>query len=371
MPRPVPPPPPQPSAEETVNAVRLVRWLSLVALLLFAAWAWTYSNGATMVAYGRDNGASWNLRKARLLDEKALQRQRGQKIVWLVGSSILRESFNEGNINRALQIADIPWRVRKFGQTRGAAGLSSGMLTHLPIEAGDLVVHNVAVENFRRDWVGFTDLPDWRLLLLMDDADIWAIDEWSTSQKLETLVAWPRNFFRYHEEAMKGWIRWLEVPLGEKVPRKRRKSMHTRFKSVEEHKKLELVRDKGLASKNTLEAEDLDLSPQQFNMQGIDRMRTMCQELGVDLVLVDVPQRQEYRDLYLEPEVQARWAAWMTEQPDLLHFPQLPDGDYYDMKHPNFRGRSQLSVLLVQWLMDRHQALETNVLNEGHPGAPE
>lgn len=371
MPRPVPPPPPQPSAEETVHAVRLVRWLAVLTLVLFVAWASTYSNSSSMVSYGRENGASWNLRKARLLDEEAQRAHEGGQIVWLIGSSILRESFDEKAINKVLADISSPYRVQKFGQTRGAAGLSSGMLSQLPVREGDLVIHNVAVENFRRDWIEFTDLPDWRLLLLLDSSRIWDIEEWSISDKLELLVAHPQDFFRYHDESMGGWFRWFKARSRGKKPRKRVRSIHTRFKTVKRHKKLWLVRKKGQQSRNVIGPDALDLSAEQFNMQGLEWMRAECRERGAELVLMDVPQRQEYRDQYLGDGVLDAWKAWMAAQPELIHLPQPPDGYFYDMKHPNFMGRLMYSTHLVHWLNDRHAPGGEGVIDLRTPGVSE
>jgi len=371
MPRPVPPPPPQPSADETVHAVRLVRWLAVLAVVLFLGWASTYSNSSAMVSYGRDNGASWNLRKARRLKEDSLRAHQGGQIAWLVGSSILRESFNERAINRVLGTLGSTYRVRKFGQTRGASGLSSGMISRLPIREGDLVLHNLAVENFRRDWITYTDLPDWRVLMLLNEDEIWEIEEWSTAQKLELLVARPQEFYRYHEESQLGWFRWLKAPFRWKLPRKKRRSMHTRFRTLKEHRKLDVVRKKGAQSRNFIRATDLDLSDDQFNMQGVFRMRAAATDLGVDLVLIDVPQRQEYRDLYLEAGVWERWSAWMDAQPDLVHFPQPEDENFYDMKHPNKRGRHQLSTHLVHWLNLRHMPDVDDVIETDEAGVLE
>ena len=333
-----------------MHAVRLVRWLAVLALVLFAVWASTYSNSSAMVSYGRDNGASWNLRKARRIDADALRSHSGGQVVWLIGSSILRESFDEKVINRVLSDLDSPYRVRKFGQTRGASGLSSGMLDKLPIQSGDMVLHNVAIENFRRDWLSFTDLPDYRVLMLLDEAKIWEIEEWSMAQKLELLVARPQDFYRYHDESMEGWYRWLNAPIRGKTPRPRARSFHTRFKTLKEHRKLKKVRQKGDLSRNVITGDDLDLTQAQFNMQGLQWFRERCASLGVPLVLLDIPQRQEYRALYLQDDVWERWSSWMDDQPELVHFPQPPDEDFYDMKHPNSRGRLMLSTHLVEWL---------------------
>lgn len=371
MPKTTPPPPPQPTVEQTVDAVRLVRWLALGTLALFLAWAGTYSGSSAMVSYGRDNGASWNLRSARRLDVVALRSHEGGRIVWLVGSSILREAFDETVINEVLGQLGSPYRVRKFGQTRGASGLSQGMLSRLPIEPGDLVVHNLAVENFRAEWLSFTDIPDYRVLMLLDDARIWQIKEWSIAAKLELLVARPQDFYRYQEEAMEGWYRWFRAPAEGKLPKKRSRSFHIRFKSLQEHRKLSMVRAKGELSRNVIGSGELDLSDAQFNMQGLQWMREDCARLGVPLILVDLPQRQEYRELYLQPGVWEAWSQWMEQQPELVHFPQPPDDDFYDMKHPNSRGRLMLSTHLVQWLSDRHSGLEGDVIDNRAPGEME
>jgi hypothetical protein len=180
------------------------------------------------------------------------------------------------------------------------------------------------------------------------------IEEWSLAQKLELLVAFPRDFYRYQDEAMDGWFRWLNAPFRGAWPKKRRRSFHTRFKTLREHKKLDLVRDKGLLSRNVIRPADLDLSPTQFNVQGVARMASHCEALGVPFVLVDVPQRAEYRDLYLLPGVWEAFSAWMDAQPNLVHLSQPPDTDFYDMKHPNSRGRLSLSSSLVTWLSNRH-----------------
>jgi hypothetical protein len=352
-----------------VHAVRLVRLLAVLALVLFVAWASTYSNSSALVSYGRENGASWNLRKASQLDETALRAHEGERVVWLVGSSILREAFDEEAINQVLGDISSPYRARKFGQTRGASGLSSGMLEKLPIRAGDLVIHNVAVENFRRDWIDFTELPDWRILLLLDAARIWEIEEWSTAQKLELLVAHPQDFYRYHDESMLGWFRVFKAASRGKEPRVRKRSIHTRFKTIKRHRKLRKVRNKGQRSRNVIDFEALDLSETQFNMQGLQWLREDCDARGVELILVDVPQRSEYRSLYLGPGVWEAWEGWMDAQPELVHFPQPPDDYFYDMKHPNYDGRLMLSTHLVKWLNDRHRSEIGTVIKDQKPGA--
>jgi hypothetical protein len=141
MPKPIPPPPPQPSREETAHAVRHVVVYALLALMLFFGFAAMTGPDSFFVQYGRDNGSSWNLWKLRNLDMEQHRTHSGGKIIWLVGSSMLRDSFNQVKLNQALAANDSEFRAIKFGQTRGAAGLSRGIVSQLPIREGDVVLH--------------------------------------------------------------------------------------------------------------------------------------------------------------------------------------------------------------------------------------
>jgi len=351
MPRPTPPPPPQPSVEETAAGVRLVFGLMPAFALLFALIASQYHVRGWAVEYGRENGASWNLYKLDRTSERKLRGEDGEgKVAWLVGSSILRDSFDEGSLNATLEFEGSDWRVAKFGQTRGAGGLGWGIVRELPLKPGDRVIHNVSMENFRQDWLDFTGLPGWRVQLMLKPAELLAIEEWSWQTRMEELVAVPREFYRYHEEHMGGVMRWVYAPFVDKWPRPRRRSMHLTSRSVGENSNLERARARGERSRYFLSDDKVDLSDSQFNIVGIERMRSRCAELGVDFHLIDVPPRQEYMATFMTEGVRNRWDEWRAQQPDLAYFPQLPEDDYYDMKHPASSGRAALSAVLIEWL---------------------
>jgi len=333
--------------------VRLARRLALAAVALFALLSLQYHARGWAVEYGRDNAASWNLYKLDRLDEAALRGPGGERrVAWLVGSSALRDSFDEALINGTLADRGSEWRVAKFGQTRGAAGLSWGMLRRLPIRAGDAVVHSVSIENMRADWLAFTKLPAWRVQLMLSPWELLAIEEWSWQTRLEELAAVPRQFYRFHEDHMGGVSRWLKAPLTGELPRRKRRSMHLRYRDVEEHRWLESARRRGAESKYNLDESLIDLSETQFNTVGLARMRAFCDERGVDLRLVDIPPRREYRDTFLTDTVRDIWTDWRAAQPDLYHFPHPPDDHYYDMNHPNGKGRAVFSMYLLGWLDD-------------------
>lgn len=350
MPRPIPPPPPQPSVEETQAGVRLVGVVAAGFLTAFLGISQQYHLRGWAVEYGRDNGASWNLYKLDRLKVSRLRGSEDRRVAWLVGSSILRDSFDEEAINDSLEFMDSDWRVAKFGQTRGASGMSWGVVRRLPLEPGDVVVHNVAMENFRADWLDFTGLPGWRVQLMLQPEELLAVEEWPWQTKLEELVALPRDFYRFHEEHMAGVQRWLALPFTGKWPRPRRRSMHTRYREAEEIGNLHSARARGEDSPYFLGDEDVDLSPSQFNMTGISRIREACAASGVDLHLVDIPPRQEYSATFMTDGVRQQWDEWRAQQPELSYFPQLPERAYYDMKHPNSEGREILSRYLIDWL---------------------
>ncbi len=350
MPKVIPPPPPQPSLEETKVAVRHVRWLALLALVLFGLMASMTGPDSYFVQYGRENGASWNLWKLRNLEMEQSRTHSGGKIIWLVGSSMLRDSFNEKNLNKALASSGSEFRAIKFGQTRGAAGLSRGIVAQLPIREGDVVLHGMSIENLRRDWVEFSGLSDWRIMLMNTDAQIWDIDSWSVQQKIEAAVARPRNFFMYQEESMAGWGKWLQWTPWGKPPKVKKSSIHLRFRPKMKLNKVESMAENSEAFRNHMRPGDLDLSPAQYNLQGLADLRSLVADAGAELVLFEHPGRRQYRQIYIAPEVVSEWYEWWWEQPEVIDLPHPDDESFYDMKHPNRDGRALLTAYLADWL---------------------
>ncbi len=350
MPAPIPPPPPQPSLEETRDAVRLIRVISVVAILLFLAYAQTFRVDGFFVRYGRENTASWMLYEQHRLVEKKVRAHEGGRVAWLVGSSILRESFDERVIDQGLQAAGSPFRVEKFGQDRGASGLSSGLLERLPVREGDLVLHSVGMENFLAGWLDRTEVPWWQVTMLTSP-ELWLrTNDWSPQEKLETLLSLPAPYWQFQQEAATGWLRWIESPWQGR-PKVRRAHYTLTFHTFERRANFRADLLAEPEDSWVLSAEDIDLSETQFNVLGLARMRAFCEQRGARLVLADIPPRLLYTEKFLTPDVARQWDAWRDRHSDLLRLPQLPEADYYDMKHPNFRGREQHSRWLLKWLL--------------------
>jgi|GEM_PF-1528528 len=355
MPRPVPPPPPQPSAEETVRAVRYLRVVVVVGLLFFFGWSQlAYGPDSFIQAWGRDSSQSWMVHKARTLDPTTLRAHEGGDIVWLVGSSILRESVDIPAINEALASRGSRYRAQMFCQGRGAAGLASGMVAQLPIRSGDLLVHNVAVQNLRADWLSWTGLPPARMSRMLSPAQLWDTRELPLPDRLEQLVAVPWNFWRWHDDTQAGLERWLEALASGRTARKRRPHIFFRHSNRERASIYDHGPPDWEVDQNLLTTDTIDFSPRQFNVQGLERLRSWSTQHDVELVLLDIPP-SAFAQWRLETAgVRAEWAAWRDAQPDLAFAPQLPDNAYYDRRHPNFRGRAALSAWLVDWLEAGH-----------------
>jgi len=329
--------------------VRFLRQILATALAVFALITLAYGPDSYLVSLGRNNGQSWNLWKARNLDEAALRAHDGGRVTWILGSSILRESLDEKMINAGLSESGSSWRVARFGMTRGAAGLASGLLRRLPLRAGDRVVQLVSVANFRRDWIAHIGLPSDRTLLLLDSSEIWNVAEWGLPRRLEELSALPRRFYAYHEEGMRGLERWLRAPAQGELPKPRKSSFHIRSRKMEYSGHMERARALGVEDAHWMPSGSLQFDDGQFNQAGLQRIRKRCADSDVELLLIDIPARQEYQAEFLHSSVRREWAAWREEN-DVAIFPQLPEDDFYDLYHPNFRGREQLSAYLVRWL---------------------
>jgi hypothetical protein len=352
MPKPVPPPPPQPSSEETRAAVRFVRVVMVAAVAVFLLVASTYGPDNFFLDYGRSETATWNVWRARNLDMDALRAHPGGRITWVVGSSILRDSFDEEAINSELNERGSPWRIRKFGFTRGAPGLSAGLLEDLPVLAGDRVVTSVSVENFGRDWESATGPPADVMMKTLPRSEFWKLTGWSLPQKLEQASAIPWDFYRFHDETADGVWAWIEKPLWNwRAPRKARRKWMLRYNRGRlQTKELERGRLEGASARIYIGAEGLDFSSDQMHIRGLERYAEFCETHEVELRLVDIPPRQEYLARFVHETARAQWDAWRAGQTALTFFPQLPEDHFYDWKHPVEAGRDRLSSVLVAWL---------------------
>ncbi|MCB9741857.1 MAG: hypothetical protein H6740_04585 [Alphaproteobacteria bacterium] len=352
MPKPIPPPPPQATEAETRLALRWVFAVMGGTLLLYLAIASTYGLDNVFVDYGRDDVVTWVEWKRDRLRMKARREHEGGRVVWLVGSSIMRASFSEGPINEALAERGAPWRVIKFGFARGAPGQAEGFLRTLPVREGDLVVFNAYVANFQRGWVKETHLPHLRVVHLNGLRELWRLPELSVQEKLEASCGLPEAFWNYHAEYMAGLSKWLLAPI-DGVPKLQKSSSkltgntkHLRFGNVE----FEI--DAPEEHSRYIAADTLDFSLDQYNALGVARARELATAAGAEFMLVHVPPTRAMQTQLWGPGVSEQWQAWLQAQ-GALELSQLPEDDFLDLNHPNRVGRETLSAELVEWLAAR------------------
>lgn len=338
MPKPIPPPPPLPTPEETQEGLFFLGWVLLAGVCIFFLWTMQYNQDSALVSYGRSSSIGWNVWKAETLSEEAYRGKENHRIVWLVGSSILRESFDEQSLNKRLEEADIQVRVAKFGMDRGAAGLSFALLRTLPIKKGDVVLHGVSPANFRKNWLKTVKIPSYRLMHLLSYADFWDISEWSLSEKLEQSIVFPYSYWRFHDDFTLGITEsWYALTQFRK-PKKSSPRYFLRFHTFK--KKKEGAIKYGEQNFDFFPSQDNDFSSDQLNIIGLKKMSEMVTRRGARLSLVDIQPSDVYIRDVLNPQLRDTWHTWKQEN-NVWDIPSMPTTEYYDLKHPNRIGRKK------------------------------
>ena len=87
---------------ETRDAARFALGLMALAALFFGVLSLGYGLRAPFVELGREGTVSWMFWKLDTLDAAALRAHPGGRVMWLVGSSVIRESFDEALVNQGL-----------------------------------------------------------------------------------------------------------------------------------------------------------------------------------------------------------------------------------------------------------------------------
>jgi hypothetical protein len=345
MPKPIPPPPPQPSEEETQKALIWLRNAVLVVVALFLLNAQLYTPNAFFVQYGRESSQEWIVEKIKRADISQVRSHEGGKIIWLIGSSMMRDAFDETYLNQELEEKNSPYRVFKLGMNRGAPGIVFGLMSMIPFQEGDKLLVNVHETHFKKDWLKFSKLPSYRLMTLYTLQDYWNISEWSLADKLEQSSAFPWNFYAYHESYTRGATRWLSAFTKPTWPEKEGPSYHWTYNKA---KKIVKFR-RGKKNRDYFDRDALDFSATQFNIQGLLHIQQTFPS-SIDIHWVYIPASEIYRSEIIHQFHESQFQDWAKEQDNFVYFPQAPDEAYYDIKHANKMGRTFYSDLLLNWI---------------------
>ena len=127
------------SIEETQRAVRLVYGIMAALTVCFLGLASCYHPDAMMIEYGRDSSHPWIAHKIRNLDMTQRRSHPTGKLVWLIGSSLVRESFDEVWINNQLATQGADVRVVELGMDQGNSALAMGLMSQIDLQPGDIV----------------------------------------------------------------------------------------------------------------------------------------------------------------------------------------------------------------------------------------
>ena len=335
------------SIDETRRAVRLVYILMGVMLCFFGGLSTCYHPDAMMVEYGRETSHPWIMHKIRHLDMDKRRAHDGGKIVWLIGSSLIRESFDEHWLNDQLAIRGSEYRVIELGMDQANSILAYGMMKHVDLREGDLVLHNLSLKSYIDTWLDFTGLPAYQLMEILEPSDFWEIPEWTLADKLEQASAIPYSFYAFHNSYTNGLTWWfIHLVEGELPPKRGPQHYLTHYRNKKAHFKAPSP-----TSRHYIGADRLSFEEDQINRWGWSKMQMLAQESNVELTALFIPPRQQYMAEMVHPTARAQFIEYVEAMDHpRAYFPQLPEEAFYDLIHPNKQGRKVHSQYLLDWL---------------------
>ncbi len=334
-------------------AVRLVRVLLVITLLLFIAVTPAFALDGWLADHGREHGLSWNLLRLQELDQDALRAHPSGRVAWLVGPSILRDAIDEEALNAQLIERGSELRAFKVGTDRGAPGIAAGLVAELPLREGDVVVSSMSASNFRKDWLAFADMPTRFVTQTSTLGELWDTRELTVGERLEASVNYfPHTYWSFREETQAGATVWLTIPW-DGWPVRPEARFHTRFRQWETHPAFTRGKlKKGVVRKRRQTLNTWDKSPSQFNRRGIDRMQRRCEQADVDYILVDFPTTELMARKLTGTGVHEAWAEFKQEL-GAVTFERPPDEHFYDYMHTNAKGRASHTTAMAELLGER------------------
>jgi hypothetical protein len=286
-------------------------------------------------------------------------RRSGLLAASLLGFSVAAIAWAGAAPGPARPAAEPVEAVARADQDSALAFTISGTVGKVLVQPGDKVVHNVSVGTLRADWLTFANIPEERLVSLLTAGEILALKELSPQEKLSALGMIPEGYWRTRDEHMRGLTRLLAWPIwGGPRPTPKTTSYNLTFRTLERERKSPRSFANPTKYRLYQDVAHTDLSPEQINAVGLDRIRRLCEDRGAELLLIDVPPTRLFQSQLMSAELRAVWEVWRETQ-DVHYFPQIPEDDYFDLIHPNFRGRAALTPALVDWIEDPQRGAPT------------
>jgi hypothetical protein len=329
---------------ETRRAIRWVAGCAAAAVAIYATVSVLVTPDSRWTRLGQVKELDFVLRDLRKVEPVSTP------TVWILGSSITREAFDAGEVERQLRAAGLPDRVHKVTFNRGAPVFSRAILHDLPVQPGDHVVTSVAEDNFVHGWLVETADFATYVEAVLDPGEILALADVPFARRLEWLLASapPQDFHRYRTAFRRGLVRE-----GTALVRGRKPPSPKRNVEFYPHSDTNRTLANGTTQDWSVDVELIRLETGTSNWDALLGMREDVRARGATLHLVMVPPHPAYYERYLDPMVfTSVHAGLRNEFPDLAVLRPRTNIAYMDYKHPNNRGRAGYTRELVDLLLE-------------------
>ncbi len=366
----------EPGSQEAIDAesraaVRLLFKVVVVAVVVWSLLGWLVVTPDSIVTrWGRseldDAVVARGARRlyaaedaARTLDRDAAYGDR--PVVWIVGSSITREAFGRERLRELLAAAGSELAVEKYAIDRGAPFFTWAMVDRIDLRPGDIVVTSIALDNFRKDWLGTHKGLHPYLNFLPQPRHLLGVREMPVAERLDyALAAAPPHRAQRDLPAFRNGLQaWFgHLIFGGPAPEVTAPMDTTGKHSIPDFR--DQKRWEGL----TLGPDDMGLEEGFVNHDALLALHREVEAAGATLWTLYLPPSPEYGPRYLDaPLVEDFHAYWTRQAEPYRVMPQLPQDHYTDYRHLNRDGRVQMTGVLAEMLLRAEHSVP--------PAAPE
>lgn len=330
--------------DETSAAVRLSLGAFAVAVATYLGCGQIVRPDSLAVRIGMRDEYEFVLRDADAV-------VRGDRpVLWLVGSSVVRESFDAQVLEHALNQRDVDVDVEKFAFNRGTPLFTRALLRHLPIRPGDTVLTSLAEDNFTRGWLHEADDLAGAAQFLLDPQDVWALPSLTIRERVELSLSMlpPRTFQRYRDDFGRGIAEQTAARWQGRAPKHRENVTFQPFTRGA----VQTLRPPDQLTRRVVMDGDLTLDASQENWSALLGWIDDVRATGASPTLLVVPHHPDYGRHFVSDAAVARFNLAI----DALDAPvlRLESGGrdaYADWNHPNDSGRSFYTRSLVEALV--------------------
>jgi len=284
---------------------------------------------------------------ARSLDRQEVYGDR--PVVWIVGSSITREAFGAEQLRERLGDAGSPYGVEKYAIDRGAPLFTWAMVDRIELRPGDIVVTSIALDNFRKDWLGTHEGLHPYLNYLPRPRHLLGIEEMAVAERLDYALAGapPHRAQRDLPAFRNGLQAWFgHVFFGGAEPHV------TEPMDVTGKHHIPGFRDQRRWEGLRLSPDEVGLRPGFVNHDALLSLHQEVTDAGATMWTFYLPPSPEYGPRYLtEPLTDDFHGFWRDRVAPYRVMPPLPQDHYTDYRHLNGDGRGQMTTVLAELVL--------------------